>query len=102
MTGTRLGLALGGALLVLLPGAALARGGGGGDAGSGLSPVATGTPPTSAIRSPPRWPRTSLACAVEPAPERAYFPASLASAWPKRSAKNTRIIRSPRRMASSL
>ncbi|MET0368774.1 MAG: hypothetical protein ABW058_11445 [Methylobacterium sp.] len=41
MTGTRLGLALGGALLALLPGAAFARGGGGGgDAGSGLSPYA--------------------------------------------------------------
>lgn len=42
MTGTRLGLALGGALLALLPGAALARGGGGGggDSGSGLSPYA--------------------------------------------------------------
>lgn len=40
MTGTRIGLALGGALLALLPGAALARGGGGGDAGSGLSPYA--------------------------------------------------------------
>jgi len=37
MTGTRIGLALGGALLALLPGAALARGGGGGDAGSCLS-----------------------------------------------------------------
>ena len=39
MTGTRLGLALGGALLALLPGAALARGGGGGGgaSGSGLS-----------------------------------------------------------------
>jgi len=40
MTGTRIGLALGGALLALLPGAALARGGGGVDAGSGLSPYA--------------------------------------------------------------
>lgn len=41
MTGTRIGLALGGALLALLPGAALARGGGGGgDSGSGLSPYA--------------------------------------------------------------
>lgn len=41
MTATRIGLALGGALLVMLPGAALAFGGGsggGGDAGSGLSP----------------------------------------------------------------
>lgn len=39
-THTRIGFALGGMLLALLPGAALAFGGGGGDAGSGLSPYA--------------------------------------------------------------
>ncbi|MGC5777933.1 hypothetical protein J4O73_04235 [Methylobacterium sp. NFXW15] len=41
MTGTRIGLALGGVLLAMLPGAALAfggGGGGGGGSGSGLSP----------------------------------------------------------------
>ena len=40
MTGTRIGLALGGVLLAMLPGAALAfgGGGGGGNSGSGLSP----------------------------------------------------------------
>lgn len=39
MTSPRIGLALGGAMLALLPGAALAfGGGGGGDSGSGLSP----------------------------------------------------------------
>lgn len=42
MTGTRIGLALGGALLALLPGAAFAFGGGsGGNSGSGLSPYSS-------------------------------------------------------------
>ncbi len=41
MTGKPIGLVLGASLLALLPGAALAFGGGGGNSGSGLSPYSS-------------------------------------------------------------